>query len=416
MLRSRTGQCRLTIAAGIFAAGARALALDASDVLVYSFGPVRVRPHVTVSGMYDDNIFFQGNKSLPGVSAEADFITVVSPAVNLQLGRTLGNHILLSYEMDQTFYARNNAQDHRDHLLSLHTRLQGNRLSLEGSDSVQFLSGILGGSLVQTNTQNARVDRLAFLNHYRLEYDLTEKIGAYVDGTHDATDYEEGTTLYDANTLRGTGGFAFRIAPKIRVFGEGYYGQSAVNPNRPFNTNDLSSVKGPHLDVLGGFVGASGDFHPKLTGSVKVGYETRRFSNSSAEAASPVVDASLTGRINDKTTAVVGYARRSSVSVQAAGQSYASDIVSAGLDRVLSSDGKLLARLGGSFENATYEDFGTYGGRNDKAYRANFALIYNIQLWLSTSVAYDFEKYVSNDPTIIDYDVNRVSVRVSVGY
>ena len=81
MLRSRRGQCRLTIAAGLFAAGARALALDASDVLVYSLGPVRVRPHVTVSGMYDDNIFYQGNKSPSGVSAEADFITMVSPAV-----------------------------------------------------------------------------------------------------------------------------------------------------------------------------------------------------------------------------------------------------------------------------------------------------------------------------------------------
>jgi len=416
MLRSRRGQCRLTIAAGLFAAGARALALDASDVLVYSLGPVRVRPHVTVSGRYDDNIFYQGNKSSPGVSAEEDFITTVSPAVNFQLGRLQGNHILLSYEMDQALYARNNNQDHRDHLVSLNTRFQWNRLSLDGNDSVQFLSGILGGSLVQTNTQIARVDRVAFLDHHRLEYGLSEKISSYVEGSYDATDYEEGTTLYDANSLRGTGGFAFKITPKIRLFGEGYYGQSAIDPNRPFNPADPSSIKGPHLDVAGGFIGASGDFQPKLTGSVKVGYETRRFSNSSEEAASPVVEASLTGRIDDKTTAVLSYSRRSSVSVQAASQSYASDVVTAGLDRVLSSDGKLVARLGGNFQNDEYEARGTFGGRNDKSYRANFALIYNIQLWLSTSVAYEFEKFVSSDRTTIDYDVNRVTVRVSVGY
>ena len=48
----------MTVAAGLFAAGARALALDASDVMVYSLGPVRVRPHVTISGQYDDNIFY----------------------------------------------------------------------------------------------------------------------------------------------------------------------------------------------------------------------------------------------------------------------------------------------------------------------------------------------------------------------
>ncbi len=410
MLRSRHGQCRLTIAAGLFAAGARALALDASDVLVYNFGPVRVRPHLTVSGKYDDNIFYQGNKSSPGVSAEDDFITTVSPSVNFQLGRLQGNHILLNYEMDQALYARRNDQDHRDHLLSLNTRLQGNRLSLDGSDSVQFLSGILGGSLVQTNTQNARVDRVAFLDHYRLEYDLSEKISTYVEGSYDATDYQKGTALYDANSLRGTGGFAFRITPKIRLFGEGYYGQSAINPNR---TNDL---KGPHLDIVGGFIGASGDFHPKLTGSVKVGYETRSFSNNSAESSSPVVEASLTGRINDKTTAVLSYSRHSSVSVQAASQSYASDVVTAELDRVLSADGKLVARLGGNFQNDVYENVGTFGGRNDKSYRANVALVYNIQLWLSTSVAYEFEKFVSSDRAVIDYNVNRVTVRVSVGY
>jgi len=264
--------------------------------------------------------------------------------------------------------------------------------------------------LVQTNTQNARVDRVAFLDHYRLEYALSEKISTYVEGSYDATDYATGTTLFDANSLRGTGGFAFRITPKIRLFGEGYYGQSAVDPNRSVD------IKGPHLNVMGGFIGASGDFHPKLTGSVKVGYETRRFSNSSADEASPVVEASLTGRINDKTTAVLSYSRRSSVSVQAASQSFASDVVTAGLDRVLSSDGKLVARLGGNFQNDEYENLGTFGGRNDKSYRANFALIYNIQLWLSTSVAYEFEKYVSSDRAVIDYNVNRVTVRVSVGY
>jgi len=318
--------------------------------------------------------------------------------------------------MNQSLYARNNAQDHRDHLLSLNTRLQGNRLSLDGNDSVQFLAGILGGSLVQINTQNARVDRTVFLDQYRLEYAFSQKISTYVEGLYDATDYETGTTLYDENTLRGTAGFAFKITPKIRLFGEGYYGQSAVDPNRPFNPGDPSSIKGPHLDVLGGFIGASGDFHPKLTGSVKVGYETRSFSNSSADEASPVVDASLTGKINDKTTAVLSYSRRSSVSVQAASQSYASDVVAASLDRMLTSDGKLVARLGGTFQNDEYENVGTYRGRNDKHYRADFALIYNIQLWLSTSISYEFEKYVSNDLSIIDYDVNRVTLRVSVGY
>ncbi len=409
MLHSRRGQCRLTIAAGLFAAGARALALDASDVMVYSLGPVRVRPHVTISGLYDDNIFYQGDKSPPGVKPEDDLITIISPAVKLQLGRTQGNHILFGYEMDQSFYADHNDEDHRDHRLSLDTRLQGNRLSLDGNDRVQFLSGILGGSFGSGGTGQA-VDRTTFLDHYRLEYDFSQKISAYLDGVFDATDYEKGTALYDENTLRGTGGFAFKITPNVRLFGEGYYGQTAIDPNR---TGDL---KGPHLDTLGGFIGASGDFNSKLTGSVKVGYENRSFSDNSPDEGSPVFEASLTGRINDKTTALLSYSRRSSVSVQAASQSYASDLVTVGLDRVLSLDGKLLVRVGGSFQNDEYANSGTFGGRNDKSFRGNLALIYNIQLWLSTSLVYEFEKYTTSEPSIIDYDVNRISLRVSVGY
>jgi len=415
MLHTRRGQCRLTIAAGLFAAGARALALDASDVLVYSFGPVHVRPQIAVSGRYDDNIFFQGNKSLPGVRPEDDFITIISPGVKLQLGRTEGNHILFGYQMDQSFYAQHGDEDHLDHLLSLNTRLEGNRLSLEGSDSVQFLTGILGGGFGLTATGQG-VDRTAFLDRYRLEYDLSQKISAYVEGSHDATDYESGSTLYDGRNLRGTGGFAFKITPKIRLFGEGYYGRDTVDPNRPFNPADPSSINGPDLDIVGGFLGVSGDFHPKLSGSVKVGYESRSFTDSSTDDGSPVVESSLTGRINDRTTAVLSYSRHSSVSVQAPGQSYASDVVAASLRRVLSPDGKLVVSLGGNFQNDEYEDFGAFGGRHDKAYRANFALIYNIQLWLSTSVVYEFEKYVSNASTIIDYDVNRITLRVSVGY
>src|SRR5881394_2795645 len=159
MLCSRRGQHRFTIAAGVFAAGARALALDANDVLVYSLGPVRVRPQIAVSERYDDNIFYQGNKSLPGVNPEDDFITTLSPAVNVQLGRTLGNHILFRYQLDQAFYARNSAEDHQDHLFSLNTRIEGNRLSLDGNDSVQFLSGILGGGFGPGGTGQS-VDRM----------------------------------------------------------------------------------------------------------------------------------------------------------------------------------------------------------------------------------------------------------------
>jgi len=52
--------------------------------------------------------------------------------------------------------------------------------------------------------------------------------------------------------------------------------------------------------------------------------------------------------------------------------------------------------------------------RNDRAYRAKAALTYNLQLWLSASLSYEFEGYSSN--AVIDYEVNRVTFRVAIGY
>ena len=52
----------------------------------------------------------------------------------------------------------------------------------------------------------------------------------------------------------------------------------------------------------------------------------------------------------------------------------------------------------------------------DLLYRAGFALNYNIRLWLKASLLYDFQKFDTDSNLAVDYDDNRVSFRVSVGY
>src|SRR5206468_12576744 len=115
------------------------------------------------------------------------------------------------------------------------------------------------------------------------------------------------------NTIRGTGGFSFQATEKTSVFGEFYSGQSATKPNRPFNTNDVTSFKGPHADFFGGFVGARGNFTSRLKGSVKAGYESRHFSDGAPASSSPVVEATLDQRFSDRTFASLTYTRRNSL-------------------------------------------------------------------------------------------------------
>ena len=409
MRRSKRGHCLLTIAAGLSAAGAQAWAVDASDLLVYSIGSVHVKPHLALTEQYDDNIFFRPSKPIPGFPfppVEGDFLTVVSPGVNLRLGRPEANHITFDYTVDQSFYGNQTAQDHRDHSFLLNTYLAGNRVKLEGNDRVQFLSGLLGGAL----SQGKRVDRKVFSDDYRLEYDLSGRTSVYVDAAFEATDYKRGTSLYDENTIRGTGGFAFGIAPKARLFGEVHYGQSATSPNG-------LALDGPHADLYGGYVGASGDFNPPLKGSIKLGYEALEFSDGSKGSSSPVVEASLTQRFWERTVASLTYSRRNNISVQVGSSAYTADAITLQLAQGITPDGRLQGVATGSLEHDQYT--GAFASRHDLLYRAGFALNYSIQLWLKASLLYDYEKFNSNhyfNTQPLSYDDNRVTIRLSVGY
>ena len=397
MFRPTPRQRLLAIAAGFSTGITHSLAVDATSLLVYSVGPLHVKPQLSLSERYDDNIFYRA-----GNAVEDDFVTVVSPGVNFQLGRRDANYILFDYQFDQLFYLQHSGQNSGDHVFSLNSNLAWKRLTVEGADRVQFLSGILGG----TDNLGRRVDRRTYYDNYTIGYALTEKTGIYVAGLFDAVDYEKGTPLYDSNTLRGTGGFAFQVTPKSRLFGEVYYGQAAIDPNG-------AAVKGPHQEFLGGFLGARGEFTSRLTGRVKAGYEVREFSDRTPAPSAPVVEASLEQRFSDKTSLTLAYTRRNTVSVQVARLSYTADSVSGQLTQVLSSDGKLVGTIGGSFENDDYEEIGG-PVRHNVWYRASAAVNYSIQLWLKAGLIYEFESYHSNQ--VIDYDVNRVSLRVSVGY
>ena len=79
MLRLQRARCLLAIAAGFSAAGIRSQAVDASDVLVYSIGEVRVRPHVALAEQYDDNIFYRSSHTNSISRFPPRLNTVVTP-------------------------------------------------------------------------------------------------------------------------------------------------------------------------------------------------------------------------------------------------------------------------------------------------------------------------------------------------
>lgn len=400
----------------LFLAGARARALEANDLLAYSFGPFRLHPRLSVSEQYNDNIFFRASQTnaVSKLPVEDDFITTVSPGMTLQLGRQGDNHLSLDYTLDKSWYADHADEGHLDHIVSFGVELKGNRFSLNGSDRFQDLSGILGGG----QNLGQRVNRRTLSDDYRVDYRLGEKTGLYISGNSSSTDYESGTPLYDDWTLRGTGGFDYKATDKTSLFGEVYYSQSRTDPNVHSGPTAAAFPNQPHLNHIGGFLGARGDFTTRLSGSVKAGYETRYYSGGGTSGDTPVVEVTLENRFSDRTSASLIYSRRSEVSVQSSvtsGASYTSDSFGLSVRQLVTSDGKLVASVGGSFDNNAYDAVAGFN-REDQVYRANAALAYSLQLWLTAKLAYQFEKYASNDNLVIDYTVNSVTLTVSVGY
>src|SRR5688572_11217236 len=133
--------CYWLAGAAAAASTAQVFAVEASDVLVFSKGPLSLRPQFGLVEQFDDNIFY-GDED-----RESDFITVISPGLKLQLGQDLPaeNHVILAYTYDRSFYVHNSSQNANQHHIITDTFFKKHRFSIEGADRFELLSSVLGG-------------------------------------------------------------------------------------------------------------------------------------------------------------------------------------------------------------------------------------------------------------------------------
>ncbi|MEW6156845.1 MAG: outer membrane beta-barrel protein [Verrucomicrobiota bacterium] len=407
-MRFSSGNCReisspgLLLAAMVLAAPSTN-ALDASDVLLFSTGPLTVRPQVAVIERADDNIFFRDKEK------DGDLITVVSPGVDLQLGRQESDYLLFQYRFDQVFFGDHDELNSSQHHFVDQSRIKWARVSLQGVDRIDFLSSVLGGS-DRTFREN-NVDRTTYYNNYIITYEISPKTQVYGEGHFDAVDYDEGITLFDQNNLMGTLGFGYQLFPKVATFGEGYYGQTANDPNLP-------REKPPHSQFYGGFIGARGAFTPRLSGTIKVGYEVREFSDNSPAPSAPAFDTTLTYAYSDKTSFALTYSRRTGVSTQFGREASIRDLLSLQVSQQIGVTGKFVGTAGVSYQLTDYERVGATINRNDKWFKGFASFNYRVYLWMTASLGYEYERFDTSlqSQGIIDYDVNRVTLRLAVGY
>lgn len=395
-----------------------AVAFQASDVLSYSVGPVTLRPGVVLSQRYDDNILYRQD----GPTKIGDFVTTLNPNLTLILGHKpisnpwideadfFPNYISVGYTLSENVYAKTSDLNYADQTIDTESQYTTSRVYITGRDRFQILNGIVGGY----ENVGAKAGRIAFSDNYKVGYNITEKTSVYVMGSYSAVDYASGTLLLDVNTWRGTLGLMWKALPKTSFFSEGFYGQTAVNPNV------ASLKKGPHLTSLGGYVGMSRLLATKFKGTVKVGLEQRQFVGNTGQSITPVVEGRLSYMFTQKTTAELRYVRSSNVSLQQIGVAYTSDNMGMSLYQTLTPSGKLRAVVGGNYTISSFDQTANNPSRNDNWLSLNAGLTYYLRAWMTTSLGYEYEKFSINYSqrfaNIIDYNASRVTLRLAIGY
>ena len=412
--RYYSGWWGIAFGAATVAAAGVAHALEASDVLVFSYGSLSLRPQFEVDEQYNDNIFY----SRFSTRKIADFITVLAPGVRLLIGEDLpqANHFSMTGRLEQVLFAQNSDQNALQEKYSDNGYYEWSRLSVEGHDRVEWLSSVLGAGV---SNVPIKVDRMTWQDTYRLRYALGERTHIYGQLDHNFIDYKgQFLNLFDGRTLTGTGGFEYQFSGETHLFGEVYYGDTTLEPNAP------GAPPVPGTTTVGGFVGARGKFTEKLTGLVKAGYGISEFTGAApagldtSAGSSPVVDITLTYQATERMSLSFDYKRRQLVSVQYSRAAYVEDVISLRGSEVIGAAGRIRADLGVNYLMAGYDKSPTQwpNGRNDTQWSVDAGVSYYFQTWLWTRLGYSFESYSSDFTGVVDYDVNRVTLSLAVGY
>jgi len=467
-------RCACFVLSGLVLSAVPASGLDAEDILNFSWGRFSLKPQLDLTEMYTDNLTFGNNSvtsrqiyrpllgfDLAGTPVlgpattnssvirrqESDLVTTLSPGARINFGAGGANLLSLEVVHDQVVNLDHTYADTSQEHIRFRAELERSRLKLSGKSQLDYLSGLLGGSLY-AGTSGTLIKRRSWSDDYKLTYDSSGKTDIYISASNSETDYQQGTPLLDYNTWRGSLGTSYKMTAKVALFSEGHYGQTAVNPNI------ATQPKGPHSKFYGGYIGLRGDFTAKITGTVKFGYETRDFAGASnaSGAGTPAVEASLAYVPRPKTQIALNYSRRTDVSPQISSQGLTYDSVGITALQVVGNSGKwsmqgnvslnssdygdipttlpvLATDASGqiSFDrlgNATYKGVLGNAGRSDRTLTLGAGLVYQPFLWLSGTVSYQYESfsldfrdaaYASLHP-LIPYDSHILALRVAVGF
>ncbi len=429
----------LAVAAG----GTVGHALDPEDLLVFQWANLLLKPQLRSTATYTDNLF-SGNNDVVNFNNRIirpqvdDLVWQVSPELRVQYGQLTGNFVVVDLTYDQLMYLDHDYANGHQERIDVRSNFQRGKFTLAGTDGIHFLDSYQGG--VQSAGLKP-LKRTEIVLDHRLNFDVSEKTDVYGQVDYTSYNFAKDLSLYDQDTWMMSLGSTYKPNSKFGFFAEGKYGQTTVSPN-------ANLPPSPDQDIFGGFVGVRGNFSPKLTGTVKVGYEVRDFASggtteigesSGLTKSSPAMSASLVYALGPKTAFNLGYDHFTGASFQLAGQAYVYDRLDLLVSQALGSGGVWAVSAGGGASMGRFDEIRTvnesgtvtaiYPKRTDLFFTPTARLTFKPRSWLTATLSYEFDRFDSDgvqilgsDPNgipqvyLIDYNNHRFTLQVAIGY
>lgn len=401
---------------GLLAPAFSASGFEMRDLFAVSAGPVVLHPRMTAMAMYSDNVFYLPSDSpledLGLIKSRDDFSFVLSPGLNVRLGRPDGdNRIDFNFRYDQILYVENTQADSGNYNFELNATAKGARLTYDCRNSLQYLNSILSGYAATVEgipIPSGNLERYYVDLDHDLSYALSPKTRFLLGGLFRLRDYPgaelSSRTYYNSDEWRADSGMGYALSERIQLQARAHYGQVSRDP-----VSDLVPTP-PRADAVGGTLRLTGSLTPKLTGRIWGGYEYRWFSNDEEDDGYPVAGVDLTQRFTEKNSLTLGYDRGGSVSATAlTTSSSVRDRFSLGFRQQLGTANPWYLDLGVRYVRTEY----LTSDLDLDNFRVNAGVSRMIRSWLSVFANYAYE---FGNRSNFDYDVNQVSLGLNLGY
>lgn len=363
-------------------------------------GALEIHPFINLVQKYDDNIFLEADNQ-----ENDDWITTWTLGFNTKMplipSREDSFILETTYAADIIKFWDNDEQDRTDHTLHAAVDCEfANDWTFRVEDDFKKTADPPNSELTSL------VKRIRNTGNIVVGY-IRDKIGFDVGYKNIRDDYDNSTysslDKYE-HVITATG--YYQLFPKTSVFGEYNYGRFDYDEGGTNSDSTYNQFR----------VGLKGEIAPKLTGTVKAGYKTTSYEQSSKDDfKGGTIWSNLTYEIQERTTMNIYGERGAQESSYSTNSYYAANRAGIRLDHQLLD--RLFLITGGSYQLNKYPDETTEGSvtakRKDDIWSADIGLRYEIREWSAVELMYERKERDSKFNTF-DYEDNKISTRVSV--